>query len=51
MKLQESRQPNWIGVGEGTTDGLFVIVIENAPELPLTEVFLTPPTAGDHDDG
>ncbi len=44
-KLGELHEPNWIAVGEGSTGGLFVIVIENEPKLPLTEVFLDPQSA------
>jgi hypothetical protein len=42
-KAEELDQANWIGIGEGASGGLFVILIERRPELPLTSVFLQPP--------
>jgi hypothetical protein len=47
-KIEEQNQPNWIAVGEGASGGLFVIVIEHAPEQPLVDVFVQP-SAPRHD--
>jgi hypothetical protein len=41
-KVEDTNMPNWIGVGEGATGGLFVVVIERDPETPLADVFLVP---------
>ena len=44
-KAEAYDQANWIGIGEGASGGLFVILIERKPELPLTSVFLQPQAA------
>src|SRR5665811_2273695 len=37
-KADEQCQPNWIGLGQGATGGLFVVVIERASHLSLADV-------------
>jgi hypothetical protein len=41
-KAEAQKQPNWIGVGEGVSGPLFVIVISRDPDISLAEVFLDP---------
>jgi len=42
-KAEECDQANWIGIGEGATGGLIVVLVERKPPPSLAEVFLDPP--------
>ena len=42
-KAEEQHQPNWIGIGEGRTGSLFVVIIERDSALPIASLFVDPP--------
>lgn len=42
-KAFEGNLPNWIGIGEGATDSLVVVLVERDAQLSLADVFLEPP--------
>lgn len=42
-KAEESGQPNWIGIGEGRSGPLFVVLVERDPALPLARLFSDSP--------
>lgn len=42
-KARETDLPNWIGIGEGASGGLTVVLVERDPRFLLPEAFLEPP--------
>lgn len=42
-KAEEHDQSNWIGIGEGGSGPLFVVMVERDPAQPLASVFVDPP--------
>lgn len=42
-KAEEHDQSNWIGIGEGGSGSLFVVMVERDPALPLARLFVDPP--------
>lgn len=42
-KADQTGCPNWVGIGEGESGGLFIVTINQDPDIGIPEVFLRPP--------